>query len=364
MRFFPSVLKVRSGDTVHFGTNTFETATLLPASLDANSFIENEWNGTTSKWSPFLSNPDHGPAAIKANLRVLIPSYQCGWPGQPVCDFDASGTSVDGVLNSGLALYVYNDNLTGKKRLSFNVRITAPPGTTFDVLSLIHPTMVMQIQVVSEGETASEQSGIDAEMSNLLAVDKATVASIDAKYRTKRDKITSHGNTIWLARAGIDTAHVSIRRMYPAKLVIQPGDRVRWKFDKLIHETHSVSIPSGRALSVSGEFPQIVCDPDGDEGTAPDSPPDSSSPPYCSDAQQLEVKVPERMVGTVGDAVYPGKDPLLLDSSGVRGASFAKTSAPYTVRFNKRSSERGFGYTSMIDHIAHVAMTGVVVVRP
>lgn len=363
MRFFPSVLKVHQGDAVHFGTDTFETATLLPASVDASSFIETEWGGTTSKWSPFLSDPDEGPGAVKVNLRVLSPSYRCGWPGQPVCDFDASGTSADGVLNSGLSLFVYDDNSAGKKRLSFNVRITAPTGTTFDVLSLSHPTMTMQIQVVAETEAASEQSAIDAEMADLLAVDKATVAAIDAKYRTKRAKVISHGNTIWTAWAGIDTEDVAIRRMYPAKQVIHRGDRVRWKFNKLIHEAHTVSIPLGRALSATDGFPQIVCDRDGDEGTAPDSARDYFLPPYCSDVQQLEIDVPGRLMGTVGDRVYPGNDPRVLDSSGVRGASFADTDAPYTVRFNKRSSKRGFRYTSMNDQIAHIAMRGTVVVK-
>jgi len=162
---------------------------------------------------------------------------------------------------------------------------------------------------------------------------------------------------VWDAWTGAESRHVSVYGMFPHRLVIQKGDTVQWHLDGLVHEDHTVSFPFGRAESVANTF-NIVCDPDGDAGPAPDNPPDPTDYPYCLVPSQLELQASDRFMLAAGDGVFEGNGSP-LQSSGVRGANSVLGDANYRLTFATRSPADGFRYLCMI----HTTMRGRVIVR-
>jgi plastocyanin len=146
--------------------------------------------------------------------------------------------------------------------------------------------------------------------------------------------------------------------MYPRKLKIRKGDRVRWRFDRLPFELHTVSFPRKKALQIiQGDFVP-ACDPDGDAGAGPDTPPELEGPPFCNDPSQLEFELQPRSMHKYGNGkVRSAKD---FETSGVRG-EFGFNENPYTLKFTKTSNKKGFKYICMI-HGGF--MGGNVVVKP
>ena len=131
-------------------------------------------------------------------------------------------------------------------------------------------------------------------------------------------------------------------------------------FSKDVYEAHSVTFPRSRAVSLASSFPEIACDTDGDDGTAPDAQPTSATFPFC-DTGDLEVDVPPAFVTASGDgAVKSASD---FESSGGRGASFATTKRAYELGFPKKSPKAGFAYACPIHEAAHAPMPATVVVK-
>ena len=57
------------------------------------------------------------------------------------------------------------------------------------------------------------------------------------------------GKTYRMAWAGVETATVSLRGMYPKVLTIRPGQGVRWNFGKNVFSAYTVTFPAGRAIA-------------------------------------------------------------------------------------------------------------------
>jgi plastocyanin len=347
MRFLPESLTVHPGDVLHFTSEGFHTATLLPAGIGADDWVQDFSSGLEEPWSFLVADPDEPPGNVKANNRVLFPTDpSCGAADAP-CQFDGGGGPVDGVLNSGIPL---------AGPLDFSVEVTADPGDSFWVICLIHPKMQMRVRVVAAGEDATDPSQAAQERRQLVARDTDHARALHARLNSKR---TSHkirgGGRVWDAWAGFDTHNLSLYAFYPNVLRVNKGDRVRWRFDALYFEDHTVTGPNSRALRIAGQSFVPVCDPDGDVGPGPDNPPDTQEPPFCSDPAQLEFDIRANFVLPHGNGtVTRRKD---LESSGVLGSNVPGP-ASYDLTFARRL-DGPYKYLCLI----HPFMRGRVLVK-
>lgn len=359
MRFYPSAIRIAPGDTLHFSTESFHGVTLLPAGTEAGAWVS-EHAAAGGTWSSFVRDPDEGARGAKMNLRVATPSDPCGWPGQDPCEFDGRGDDAIDPLNSGVALFPTSSGVETRE-LSFGVTITADPGSTIYAVDPLHPAMTMRIDVVGSFAERSGLGELQSASAEQFDADAERAETLDRTYARKRVKKTVRGKTVWQAWAGVEEAGISLRRFYPKMLTIKPGNRVKWVFSKDLYEAHTVTFPRSRAVQMAQTFPEIRCDPDGDEGTTGDTRPDSAQFPFCSSGA-LEVDVPSSFVGAAGNGSYGGgRD---FETSGARGASFATTKRAYELAFPKKSPKAGFAYSCPIHEAAHAPMNATVVVKP
>ena len=356
MRFYPSSIQVAPGDSVHFVSESFHGVTLLPASAEPGPWASTQ-GAPGGPWAAFVRDQDEGTAAARVNINVATPSRSCGWAGQDPCEFDGTGDPTFGPLNSGLALFPSGSG-TETRELGFTAVITADPGTVLHAVDPLHPAMSMRIEVVP---TIAERANGLALAEQQFQADKQRAAELDAAYANKRVKKKVGSRTVWQAWAGVEEQGISLRRMYPKKLSIRRGDTVKWAFNRNIYEAHSVTFPASQAETLAGSFPDVVCDTDGDQGTAPDSAPSSSSFPFCQSASQLELDVPTALVTKTGDRIL--KTASDVETSGARGAAYAPTKKAYEIRFPKKSPPGGFAYACAIHEAAHAPMRATVVVK-
>ena len=343
MRFFPGDIDVHEGDTLHFTSDGFHTATFLPTGAGPVEWFDSQATLTTEQ--PFaLIEPDEddGDDAFKFNNEAIFASDpSCGGPGQPACSFDGSSE-----LNSGAPFFA---------PLDFAASVDVGADSSFYLVCIVHgPNMRMKVDVVGAGEPASDPDDLEEQNAAALEQDIDTANALHERFRGRR---TSHpaagGGRVWDAWAGVDSNHVALYGFYPRKLRIDKGDRVQWHFDSLSFEDHTVSMPRGTAMEIVRNAP-IACDPDGDAGPGPDNPPELEEPPFCNDPSQLEFEIDDRFIPPSGNGRFRGSD---LESSGVRGAN-SPGDENYVVRFPVRSPDAGFTYICLI----HPFMRGRVVV--
>lgn len=349
MRFFPGTIDVHKGDTLHFTTESFHTATLLPVGqgvvdwYDANATI-----GTSQPYALLQPDTEDTPNTFKfGNLAIFPTSSTCGGSGQPACSYDGAT-----VLNSGVSVLFDGP-------MDWSVSIDAAPGSSFWVVCLVHSAnMRMKVNVVADTASASDPAALDTANAQALAQDTASAAALNAKYSAKQTWHTKGAHRVWDAWAGVDNRHVALYGMYPRTLHIAKGDTVQWHFDSLTFEDHTVTFPSDKAVKIANVF-DPACDPDGDTGPLPDGPPDTMDPPFCTDPSQLEIHFSDKFVPKLGNGTVTGQRDL--ESSGVRGANSSELGgdANYNLKFGAASSGTGFKYICMI----HTFMRGRVVVR-
>jgi len=348
MRFFPSNLTVHDGDTITF-VGGFHTATLLPsdnslvgaARTDVQEWVD-ENTGLGDPYAFAELDPDDGTGALKGNNQAILGPGICGTPSTP-CAFDGSQ-----VVNSGLLFF---------SEEGFTVEVNGSAGDVFWAICLVHLNMRMKINVVAADQPASTQSGIDAAKATQVAEDTDLGSALHQKLRNRQSKhTTAGGQVVWDAWAGFDSDEVTLYAMYPKVLNLRRGDRVRWHFSQLVSEDHTVTFPLGRGLNIANAAFVPSCDPDGDEGTAADTPPTSEAPPFCADVSQLEFDIgPEFSLPAGNGRVTSKRD---FENSAVRGANFPSDD-PYTLRFPERSGDTPYKYVCLI----HPFMRGRVFVR-
>lgn len=334
MRFYAPPLNVHDGDTVTFVFDGFHTATLLPANTDADAWVQD--NAVAGPFSFLVPDPDDGGSAtepmLKANNAVAFPSLDgvpatCGSEAVPC----AAGADV---VNSGIPF---------DPTVTFNATIDGAVGDVIPVLCLIHLNMRLDITVVDAATAATTQAEIDAYYD-------ATTESDARKAGKRHNKLVdgqsgtqlANGSTRWDAFAGVDGAGWALLGMYPSTLEIDRGDTVRWHFDELIFEDHTVSMPFGKALAVFNSGFLAYCDLDG-EGTDPRVEADLPPPVFCSEGE-VEFAVPPKFVFERGNGTFGGSD---YESSGVLGSNVFDLSS-YDVRFTSDSSGKGFRYFCLL----------------
>jgi plastocyanin len=343
MRFFPGDIDVHRGDTLHFTSNGFHTATFLPTGFGPVEWVDAKATlGTNQPFALIEPDEDDGDDAFKFNNGAIFASDpSCGGPGQAACSYDGSSE-----VNSGAPIVGPVD---------FAATVDASVGSSFSILCIIHgPDMRMKVDVVGAGEPASDPGDLAEANAAALRQDLDTANALHERFGSRQTSHVAAGGTrVWDAWAGVDSNHVALYGFYPRKLRLDKGDRVQWHFDSLSFEDHTVTMPRGTALEIAGNSP-IACDPDGDAAPGPDNPPDLDAPPFCNDPSQLEIELDDRLIPPQGNGAFRGGD---LESSGVRGAN-APGDRNYVLRFPERSPDAGFRYICLI----HPFMRGRVVV--
>jgi hypothetical protein len=338
MRFYApnGELTIHSGDTVFFNQPSFHTATLLPTDVeDPLTWLNENYFAPGGAWSLIVPDPDDtqsDPGAsssqpsMKFNNAVFFPSdlTGCGAPTSP-CPYD--GTTVE---NTGAGI-------------PGAFTINAPAGETVWVVCLIHPNMIMKINVVEESSPTTTQDEID---DYLATQGEADLDAAARKHRRLSDRhVRKDGK--WQAWAGFDGEGYALLAMYPRKHTIRRGQSVEWNFSQLVHESHTVTFPfKGVSRPIFNRNVVPVCDPDGDAGTMPDNPPDMEEPPFCAIPTQLELDFEALFLYEQGNGKFRGSD---YENSGVRGAPIPSTlTEPYSVQFPKVSGKKGYKYFCMI----------------
>jgi len=329
MRFYGGNLRVHDGTTVRFNLAGFHTATLMPANVDGDLWAAQNTGGIDKPFSVVSSDPDD--SAYKLNNQALFSSDPtCGTAADP-CSYDGST-----VVNSG----------TPFAAPRFSVTIDGSPGDVIHVICLIHPEMRMRIEVVAGGDPETTQEQIDARRMRERARDSDSAAALHNKLSKRQSKhVDRNGRVVWDAFAGYDGDGFALIANYPQRLVIRKGQRVRWHSSGLIYEDHTVTFPFDKGLKIAlNEGGQPVCDPDGDGGPGPDTPPELEGPPFCNDPSQFEFDVSARFAERRGDNRHGRKD---FDSSGIFG-SLNVGKSPYTLRFTRPTSNKGLRYLCLL----------------
>lgn len=338
MRFLgPETITVHQGDKITFDFRGFHTATMLPAGVGADDWLADNAS-VTGPYGFASTDPDDGAGEYKDNFgAVVTPSQQdCGGAGQDACTYRG-----DDVVNSGAPF-----ELPG----TFTVTVNSEPGTSFWVVCLIHHHMRKRIKVVADPATATPQSAIDNARRDQVARDLDWAEATHEKYSGRRTSHeTASGRRVWDAWAGVDSRFVSLFAFYPKRLTVAKGDVVRWRFDSLVHEDHTVSLPEPGVFRI--EFDQYMCDPDGDSGTAPDTQPEFDSQngtPICPEGSTLETDLSDQFWGGTGNGVLSGVNDI--EHSGIRGAQAEDLTPPaagidsYDVKFGAKSGKKPFKY--------------------
>lgn len=358
MRFLAPELNVHKGDVLNF-RGGFHTATAIPAGEDPGAwFGENIGIG-----GPFALNafdPDEGPTSIKYNNNALFPNQaNCGPVhfGAPPCTYDGSET-----LNSGVLFFVSTEDGGG----GFSMEVDANPGDTFFIICIVHPAMMLKVNVVGPNDAATTQAEIDAFKASTVAADTAAAQETHQEYATKRQtRRLANGKRLHQAWAGIDRPGFALFEMYPLTLKLRKGDKVKWNFNQLIYEIHSTTMPrSAVAAIASGDFVP-VCDPDGDNGPGPDTDATfdpATGRPSCPEGSALEIDSSPRFLVPEGDGRWTGRKDL--EHSAVRSPNLpsppTQGANPYRVAFKALTGDRAHKYACVV----HPFMVGNIKVKP
>ena len=356
MRFLAPTLNVHKGDTLTFDFAGFHTAALLPVGADALTFRAGNTGGVGKPYSIFIPDPDDTTAegatadkpALKLNPAAAFTSIggapdTCGATDDP-CLYDGSE-----VVNSGAPL--------GPPPVTFSTTIDANPGESFWVICFVHTHMFLRVNVVAASAPASTQADIDAAKASMIANDQEWAESTDAQLINKQSShITSSGKKVYDVFAGRDSHFANLNGFYPRRTEIPRGATVRYHWSDLVYEDHTVTMPAPAAFSLFEEFFAPMCDPDTDTGPGPDTADESVPPaPPCGNPSQFEIDLPSQIFWGIGNGTYSGASDL--EHSGFRGAQFRNDF--YDVKFNARSSKKGWRYFCMLH-----PMAGRVVVKP
>ena len=317
---------------------------LLPADEGPLEFASENMIDLDSPFGVLLSDPDPDleqpfptDAAYKFNLGPNNFVPDCGASAADPCAFDGSD-----FFNSGA-----RDQFEGH----LFVEITANPGTT---LWAIPPNGVpsrratLKINVVATG--VDTQAFIDDAYNEQLTEEQDSAAALNAKLQVGTTRHKVGGHYVYDAYAGYDTPTFALFDMYPAKLNIHVGDKVRWHFSQLTIEMHGLAFPFEKSVAIANEEGGVpVCDPDGDSGPGPDTFDVDFETFTCpSGSGDLEFDLLPVLLDKSGNGKYSsGKD---VENSGLRGQNVPTApgivggEAPYDLTFTEPSDSKGYQY--------------------
>jgi plastocyanin len=346
MRFYTPDLTVHQGDTVRFDLAGFHTATLLPANTDTDAWVAANAGDFGKPFSLIGPDPDEALGSAKFNNAALLPvPLDCGRPADP-CIYDGSTVVNSGVINP--------DNLNAQS-VSFSATIDADPGDVVSFLCLVHINMRGSLTVAGDTEPASTQAEIDQYRDRRVARDARAASRLHRELLAEGQD----GGRIVDAFAGVDGPGFSLLEFYPRTLDLSEGQRVRWHFDELVFEDHTVTFPLKKGLRIANRSFVPVCDTDGDAGSTPDEDADltaTTAAGLCAGGvAELEFDIDRRFGLPAGDGVVTSRRDF--ESSGIAGANVTDAGT-YVLRFNAESGNRPFTFLCLI----HPFMQGEVFV--
>ena len=351
MRFYAPTLRVEPGQVVTFQSQSFHTATLIPANEDVHAWVADNVVGVGKPYSLVVPDTDDNTEAggtaqepaLKANNAAILPSdFTCGFSPGNACDYDGTSVVNSGVPTSG--------------PIDFSIAINANPGDTVWAICLIHPHMRLRIEVVDDPAVVTTQGAIDSFFEDWTAFDMDWTMAKHEAMKNKRSSHMTESGRVWDAWVGYDNHWATLYAMYPQKLKIDRGDTVRYHFDGMVYEDHTATFPASLARVESQNTFVPGCDPDGDAGPGPDGPPENEVT-ICNNPANIEFDIQPDFAYERGDGAFQGGSDY--ENSGVRGASISPRIDSWDLRFTKRSGDKPFKYICMI----HPFMLGKVVVR-
>jgi plastocyanin len=355
MAFYPSALKVHSGDIIHFSnefgaipeTGVHGVLALPPGEEPREWELENASN-LDGEWAFFQTDPDddpgESPSALKGNWRTLLPTdLSCGTRDNPCITGTSAASRTP--MNSGVS-----------DPLDFSLKIEAEPGTRIWMICPIHTAMKMKVDVVADDEAVTTPEQIASHNTAKLREATEKAKRLDDRFSSRRTSVLrKDGTRLWDAWPGVDRGTVSLIKMYPDKLQISKGDSVKWHFEEMRSELHSVSFPLNDALDVhNAPWLTLVCDPDTDQGVAQDIDPLGGPCGPPSDAWEFDIH--PRFYFPFGNRRMRGDE---YESSGLRGAIAGISHEPFTMRFPQSSGPAPFDFGCQL----HPTMRGSVGVR-
>lgn len=353
MAFYPSSLKVHSGDVIHY-TNEWGSipdtgvhgVLALPPGEEPRQWEEENAHNLDGEWAFFQTDPDDdpgkSPSALKGNSKVIFPSdLSCGSSANPCITGDSVASRSP--LNSGVS-----------PDLDFNLKIEAQPGSTIWFICPIHTTMKMKVDVVADDQPTTTPEEIARRNEAKLLREAEQAKRLDRTFSTRRTSVLrKDGTRVWDAWPGIDRGTISLFKMYPEKLTIEKNDSVKWHFEQGKFEIHSASFPLSEALDVNNApWLTLMCDLDTDQGVLPDLQPVAGvCPAPPSDIWEFDID--PRFYFPAGDGRLRGGD---YESSGMRGSGAGIPREPYTLQFPQSSGLTEFEYGCQL----HPTMRGSV----
>ncbi|MGH2753560.1 MAG: hypothetical protein ACRDLB_03935 [Actinomycetota bacterium] len=264
-------------------------------------------------------DPDDGEKGYKYSHLALMGNVDpaCGAPEAP-CDYDGTSVVSPNILGEG----------------PFTVRLDVPAASSFWVVCLIHHGMRMEVDVVDAATPVQTQAEIDAATAAKQAQEAADAEALHEQMLDQHQSHDENGQKVWDVFAGFDTEDFALHAFYPARQKVRKGQAVEWHFGSLVTEDHSASmnVKQARRRIVRKDF-LLHCDPDGDAGAGPDTPPELEGPPFCNDPLTLEFDAAPKAIVGAGNGNYRGKKDL--ESSPISGANLGGEEA-FQVDFTKK----------------------------
>jgi plastocyanin len=189
----------------------------------------------------------------------------------------------------------------------FEVKVSAPAGTTVTFLCLIHVGMSGTLQVVANNTPVTSAKQLARMAKHQLRSE--TAKAFDVEEQASEAQIDRHpdGTKLVTMRAGATAGHVALLEMLPHHVSLHPGDQVKWQYTGG-NEIHTVTFPEG---TTDGEPLVPACD-----GSPNDNPfvPPVAGPP-CGNPALFEIHIRPQPFGSMTI-----NDPTTFGSSGLVAA--------------------------------------------
>lgn len=220
MSFFPNVVTIHVGDTVHWKINSKElhTVTFLAGSSLPDLIVPSATVGGDPSISPIVLNPLAADKAVPAGGM-----------------YDGSTYANSGLM--GFETWEYQD---------FNLTFTK--AGTYDYVCIVHGTM-MSGQVVVEGpearvpspgqSTALGHKQLAEQLAKVPAVLKA------AKAQAMPDELNPDGSATHFITLGYMDGQIDVMGFFPNKVKVNPGDTVVWAMSPNNFAPHTVTFLNG-----------------------------------------------------------------------------------------------------------------------
>lgn len=339
-RFYPGSIKVHRDDVIRF---SFPGLAMLPeGAYPQDAMGEYQQIGHPENFLDW--DPDDGADALKVNMAIFLgQGADCGTQDNP-CVWGPNQDLIFPAFGETPETYV---------------RIDAEPGSTLWAASIMSPdaNVNLKVEVVANNEDASTQEELDARANTLLTKDFENISALHNKMSKKSTwHRNAAGQKVYDVFVGAAAGPNELFASYPKRSVIPQGARVQFHFMSSM-EPHTATFggPVARDVLFNQFLP--ACDPDGDDGTAPDAEPtgfdEATGMPICPEATEVELDINELLPWALGDGkVTKASD---YQNSGLVGPYFPdgntfseRNPDPMTVRFPKASSKKGFKFICLL----------------